>query len=105
MFLINYKIPNLDYSKGFGGQYGIQTDRQDKSAAGWGHRENLEQHESQKGFLFNFLFISFFKDYKKGFGGQYGVQTDRQDKSAAGWGHRENLEQHESQKGNFFNNF
>lgn len=39
----------LDYSKGFGGQFGIQKDCQDKSAFDWSHRENLEQHESQKG--------------------------------------------------------
>jgi len=39
----------LDYSKGFGGKYGVQTDRKDASAVGWDHQEKLEQHESQKG--------------------------------------------------------
>jgi hypothetical protein len=38
-----------DYSSGFGGKYGIQVDRQDKSAVGWDHVEKLEKHESQKG--------------------------------------------------------
>ena len=38
-----------DYSTGFGGKYGVQTDRKDESAVGWEHQENLSQHESQKG--------------------------------------------------------
>ena len=50
-----------DYKSGFGGQYGVQADRQDKSAVGWDHQEKVEQHESQK-------------DYKRGFGGKFGVQ-------------------------------
>ena len=40
-----------DYSKGFGGKYGVQTDRKDASAVGWDHQEKLEQHESQKGWI------------------------------------------------------
>ena len=39
----------LDYSTGFGGKYGVQTDRVDKSAVGYDHKEKLGQHESQKG--------------------------------------------------------
>lgn len=38
-----------DYSKGFGGKFGVQSDRQDKCAAGWDHVEKVEKHESQKG--------------------------------------------------------
>ena len=38
-----------DYSSGFGGQYGVQRDRQDSSAEGWDYQEKLAQHESQKG--------------------------------------------------------
>ena len=38
-----------DHSKGFGGKFGVQTDRVDKSAVGWEHKEQLQQHESQKG--------------------------------------------------------
>uniref|UniRef100_A0A7N6F6U4 SH3 domain-containing protein n=1 Tax=Anabas testudineus TaxID=64144 RepID=A0A7N6F6U4_ANATE len=57
------------YVKGFGGKFGVQTDRQDKSALGWDHQEKLQLHESQK-------------DYSKGFGGKFGVQNDRMDKSA-----------------------
>lgn len=41
----------LDYSKGFGGKYGIQRDRQDPSALGWDHVENVEKHGSQRGKL------------------------------------------------------
>ena len=38
-----------DYKAGFGGKYGVQNDRQDKSAVGWDHQEALQKHESQKG--------------------------------------------------------
>ena len=37
-----------DFSKGFGGKFGVQKDRQDKSAKGWEHVEKVEKHESQK---------------------------------------------------------
>ena len=76
--------PPSDYKVGFGGKFGVQTDRQDASAAGWDHVEKVEKHESQV-------------DHKKGFGGKYGVGV--QDKSAVGWEHHEILEKHESQKG------
>uniref|UniRef100_A0A8C7G5X9 Cortactin n=1 Tax=Oncorhynchus kisutch TaxID=8019 RepID=A0A8C7G5X9_ONCKI len=58
-----------NYVKGFGGKFGVQTDRQDKSALGWDHQEKLQLHESQK-------------DYSHGFGGKFGIQKDRMDKSA-----------------------
>lgn len=58
-----------DYTVGFGGKFGVQTDRQDKSAVGWDHHEGPQIHESQT-------------DHKIGFGGKFGVQTDRMDKSA-----------------------
>lgn len=53
-----------DYVKGFGGKFGVQTDRQDKSAVGWDHHEAPQKHESQT-------------DHKVGFGGKFGLQTDR----------------------------
>lgn len=76
-----------DGSKGFGGKFGVQTDRIDKvlvlwvygkesvyyayfwfqSAVGWDYQEKIEKHESQT-------------DGKKGFGGKFGVQADRVDK-------------------------
>ena len=37
----------LDYSVGFGGKYGVQTDRQDKSAKGWSEKAETELHASQ----------------------------------------------------------
>jgi cortactin len=40
-----------DYKTGFGGKFGVQTDRVDKSALGWEHIEKVEKHESQKGKL------------------------------------------------------
>lgn len=36
-------------SVGFGGKYGLQSDRVDKSAVGWEHHESVEKHPSQKG--------------------------------------------------------
>lgn len=41
----------VDYSKGFGGKFGIQKDRQDSSALGWDHVEKVERHGSQRGKL------------------------------------------------------
>lgn len=38
-----------DYALGFGGKYGIQNDRQDKSALGWQHIEKVPKHQSQIG--------------------------------------------------------
>ena len=46
---ISVKIIVTDYSVGFGGKFGVQTDRVDKSAVGYGDREELAKHESQKG--------------------------------------------------------
>ena len=34
----NNSLFSLDYKTGFGGQYGVQADRVDKSALGWDHR-------------------------------------------------------------------
>ncbi|KAG6937918.1 cortactin, partial [Chelydra serpentina] len=59
-----------DYKSGFGGKFGVQTERQDPSAVGFEYKEKLAKHESQQ-------------DYSKGFGGKYGVQKDRMDKNAS----------------------
>lgn len=40
-----------DYSVGFGGTFGVQSDRVDKSALGWDSVEAAEKHESQMGML------------------------------------------------------
>lgn len=61
-----------DYSDGFGGKFGVQTDRVDKSAVGFDYKSQVEKHESQT-------------DHKKGFGGKFGIDTDRMDKSAVGY--------------------
>ncbi|TNN05048.1 Src substrate protein [Schistosoma japonicum] len=58
-------------SYGYGGKFGVEKDRMDKSSVGWNHKETVEKHPSQK-------------DYSVGFGGKYGVQTDRQDKGFGG---------------------
>lgn len=56
-----------DYSKGFGGKFGVQKENQDKSALGYGADTHTELHPSQT-------------DMKKGFGGKFGVEQDRRDK-------------------------
>lgn len=58
---------SLDYSQGFGGKYGVQTDRQDKAAKGWEEKTAKASHPSQT-------------DMKIGFGGKFGIQADRVDK-------------------------
>lgn len=59
---------SLDPSKkGWGGKFGVETDRMDKSAVGHDYQAPLVKHASQK-------------DYSTGFGGKYGVQSDRKDK-------------------------
>lgn len=75
-----------DVKLGFGGKFGVQKDRMDKSAVGFDYHEKLAAHASQK-------------DHSAGFGGKFGVQKDRVDKSAVGWEHHEKVEKHESQKG------
>ncbi|MGH0142081.1 UNVERIFIED_CONTAM: hypothetical protein FKN15_075366 [Acipenser sinensis] len=111
-----------DYSKGFGGKYGVEMDKVDKSAVGFEYQGKTEKHESQKDYSKGFggkygvemdkvdkSAVGFEyqgktekhesqKDYVKGFGGKFGVQTDRQDKSALGWDHQEKVQLHESQK-------
>ncbi|XP_055531766.1 src substrate cortactin isoform X2 [Wyeomyia smithii] len=72
-------------SHGYGGKFGVEKDRMDKSAVGHDHIEKVEKHASQK-------------DYSTGFGGKFGVQKDRVDKCAASWEHKEKVEKHASQK-------
>lgn len=40
---------SADYSKGFGGKFGVETDKVDKSALGFEYQGKTERHESQKG--------------------------------------------------------
>ena len=37
-----------DYSKGFGGEYGIDKDKVDKSTVGFEYQGKTEKHKSQK---------------------------------------------------------
>lgn len=66
----------LDYSVGFGGKFGVQKDRVDKSALGWDHHEKVEKHSSQI-------------NVSKGSGGKFGIETDRKDISANQWKEKE----------------
>lgn len=51
------KLLFVDYKTGFGGKFGVQKDRQDKSAVGYDDHEKLAAHESQKGVLFKFVYL------------------------------------------------
>ncbi|XP_073397864.1 src substrate cortactin isoform X3 [Dendrobates tinctorius] len=109
-------------SHGYGGRFGVEQDRMDKSAVGHEYQAKLAKHCSQldsvKGFGGKFgvqtdrvdqSAMSFEyqgktekhasqKDYTSGFGGKYGVQADRVDKSALGFDYKGKTEKHESQK-------
>ncbi|XP_068169887.1 src substrate cortactin isoform X3 [Antennarius striatus] len=122
----NIKQKELDNmpkaSHGYGGKYGVQQDRMDKSAVGHDYQSKLSKHCSQtdtsKGFGGKFgvqddrvdqSAVGFEyagktekhasqKDYAKGFGGKFGVETDKVDKSAVGFEYQGKTERHESQK-------
>ncbi|XP_010751679.3 src substrate cortactin isoform X4 [Larimichthys crocea] len=109
-------------SHGYGGKFGVQQDRMDKSAVGHDYQSKLSKHCSQtdtsKGFGGKFgvqadrvdqSAVGFEyagktekhasqKDYTTGFGGRYGVQADRVDQSALGFDYQGKTEKHESQK-------
>ncbi|XP_019365259.1 PREDICTED: src substrate cortactin-like [Gavialis gangeticus] len=72
-------------SYGYGGKFGTERDRMDKSALGHEYVAEVEKHSSQT-------------DAAKGFGGKYGVQKDRADKSALGFEYKGEVEKHSSQK-------
>lgn len=42
-------LTSSDYTKGFGGKFGVETDKVDKSAVGFEYQGKTERHESQKG--------------------------------------------------------
>ncbi|XP_034382007.1 hematopoietic lineage cell-specific protein isoform X1 [Cyclopterus lumpus] len=75
----------LDYSKGFGGKYGVEKEKVDKVALGYDYKGETEKHQSQK-------------DYSKGFGGKYGVEKEKVDKVALGYDYKGETEKHQSQK-------
>ncbi|XP_053576561.1 src substrate cortactin isoform X2 [Bombina bombina] len=109
-------------SHGYGGKFGVEKDRMDKSAVGHEYQSKLSKHCSQldstKGFGGKFgvqtdrvdeSAMTFEyqgktekhasqKDYSTGFGGKYGVQADRMDKSAVTFDYKGKTEKHESQK-------
>uniref|UniRef100_A0A8C4H1G4 SH3 domain-containing protein n=1 Tax=Dicentrarchus labrax TaxID=13489 RepID=A0A8C4H1G4_DICLA len=74
-------------SHGYGGKFGVQQDRMDKSAVGHDYQSKLSKHCSQT-------------DTSKGFGGKFGVQADRVDQSAVGFEYAGKTEKHASQRVN-----
>lgn len=73
-------------SHGYGGKFGVEQDRMDKSAVGHEYQSKLSKHCSQV-------------DSVRGFGGKFGVQVDRVDQSAVGFEYQGKTEKHASQKG------
>lgn len=71
-------------SRGYGGKFGVEKDRMDKSAVGHDYIGKVEKHGSQT-------------DHSQGFGGKFGVQKDRMDKSAVGHDYVGKIEKHASQ--------
>uniref|UniRef100_A0A3P8RM17 Cortactin n=1 Tax=Amphiprion percula TaxID=161767 RepID=A0A3P8RM17_AMPPE len=63
-------------SHGYGGKFGVQQDRMDKSAVGHDYQSKLSKHCSQT-------------DTSKGFGGKFGVQADRVDQTSPDCGYGE----------------
>jgi hypothetical protein len=55
--IVSKHSSQVDYSKGFGGKFGVQNDRTDKSALAFNHTENTE----------------------KRFGGKFGIEKDKMD--------------------------
>ncbi|XP_025142671.2 src substrate cortactin isoform X7 [Bubalus bubalis] len=72
-------------SHGYGGKFGVEQDRMDKSAVGHEYQSKLSKHCSQV-------------DSVRGFGGKFGVQVDRVDQSAVGFEYQGKTEKHASQK-------
>ncbi|XP_075411775.1 hematopoietic lineage cell-specific protein isoform X2 [Tenrec ecaudatus] len=72
-------------SHGYGGRFGVERDRMDKSAVGHEYVAEVGKHSSQT-------------DAARGFGGKYGVERDRADKSAVGFDYKGDVEKHTSQK-------
>uniref|UniRef100_H2SZJ4 Cortactin n=1 Tax=Takifugu rubripes TaxID=31033 RepID=H2SZJ4_TAKRU len=64
-------MPRASY--GYGGKFGLQEDRMDKSAVGHDYQSKLSKHCSQV-------------DTSKGFGGKFGVQADRVDQQQYDYG-------------------
>ncbi len=55
MLLIFPPLKSADYTKGFGGKFGVETDKVDKSAVGFEYQGKTEKHESQKGLSHSFI--------------------------------------------------
>lgn len=72
------------FSEGYGGRFGVQSDRVDKSAHTYNYQQETTKHSSQT-------------DYKSGFGGKFGIESVKQDKSAVGFDYVEKLAKHSSQ--------
>uniref|UniRef100_A0A2K5KGM3 Hematopoietic lineage cell-specific protein n=1 Tax=Colobus angolensis palliatus TaxID=336983 RepID=A0A2K5KGM3_COLAP len=90
-------------SHGYGGRFGVERDRMDKSAVGHEYVAEVEKHSSQtdaaKGFGGKYGVERDRADkYSRGFGGRYGVEKDKRDKAALGYDYKGETEKHESQR-------
>lgn len=46
---VNLLFVFTDYSKGFGGKYGVEKEKVDKVALGYDYKGQTDKHQSQKG--------------------------------------------------------
>ena len=95
------KVSQIDQARGFGGKFGVEEDRMDKSAVGHDYQVNRSKYDliNDSLFLICTVIKNLFrhsvehfilkvklekhasqKDYSTGFGGKYGVQEGRKDK-------------------------
>lgn len=51
LYFTRFCASRSDYSKGFGGKYGVEKEKVDKSALGFDYKGETEKHQSQKGDL------------------------------------------------------
>ena len=50
----------LDHSKGFGGKYGVEKEKVDRSALGYDYKGETEKHQSQRGGAKGHTFFGFY---------------------------------------------
>ncbi|UYV77205.1 CTTN [Cordylochernes scorpioides] len=85
-----------DAVKGFGGEYGVQTDRQDKVPLQYPLvSASTKVLYLDEGIPLNCPHV--FPDYSFGFGGTFGVEQDRRDTCALGFDYQPSAEKHASQ--------
>lgn len=64
LYLLTFwHLLSSDYSKGFGGKYGVEKEKVDKAALGYDYKAETEKHQSQKGDTLQEVSIHLLKCY------------------------------------------